>query len=128
MAALGAPLAALTLGLMLVIVLGVLLISTVGLFPGTPLFFVFAYTVCAQVPTEPGEVLPRLLVGLAGAAFAWLVTMSGWLLRRAAPDGGADRYKPLARQPRVNVAAYRDGLVWLSIGQMLVGVLVAGGL
>ena len=126
MAALGAPLAALTLGLMLVIVLGVLLISSAGLFPGTPLFFVFAYTVCAQVPTDFDQVLPRLLVGVAGAAFAWLVTMSGWLLRRAAPDRGL--FKTLPRQPTVNLAAYRDKLVWLSIGQMLVGVLVAGGL
>ena len=128
MAALGAPLALLTLGLMLLIVVGVLLISTMGLFPGTPLFFVFAYTVCAQVPTEPDQVLPRLLVGLAGAGFAWLVTMSGWLLRRAAPKQSAPMFKQLPRQPKVNLAAYRDGRVWLSITQMLVGVVVAGGL
>ena len=128
LAALGAPLVALTLGLMLVIVLGVLLISSAGLFPGTPLFFVFAYTVCAQVPTDFDQVLPRLLVGVAGAAFAWLVTMSGWLLRRAAPDRGAGLFKALPRQPTVNLAAYRDPMVWLSIGQMLVGALVAGGL
>ena len=128
LAALGAPLAALTLGLMLVIVLGVLLISSAGLFPGTPLFFVFAYTVCAQVPTEPDQVLTRLLVGVAGAAFAWLVTMSGALLRRAAPERSAPLFKELPRQPRVNLAAYRDGRVWLSIGQMVVGSLIAGGL
>lgn len=75
LAAIAAPLLWLTLGLLVLIVLGVLLINTTGLFPGTPLFFVFAYTVCAQVPTEPGQVLPRLLVGLAGAGFAWLITM-----------------------------------------------------
>ncbi|WEO76686.1 FUSC family protein [Cryobacterium sp. SO2] len=128
MAAIGAPLALLTLGLMAVIVLGVLLISSTGLFPGTPLFFVFAYTVCAQVPTEPGDVLPSLLVGAAGAAFAWLVTMSGWAVRKAAPERSAALFKALPRRPRINRAAYRDRLVWLSIAQMLVGVLVAGGL
>ena len=128
MAAIGAPLALLTLGLMFVIVLGVLLISTAGLFPGTPLFFVFAYTVCAQVPTDPADVLPSLVVGVAGAAFAWTVTMSGWAVRRAAADRSAALFKELPRHPRINPAAYRDKLVWLSIGQMLVGVLVAGGL
>ena len=127
-AVIGAPLAVLTLGLMLVIVLGVLLISSSGLFPGTPLFFVFAYTVCAQVPTEPGDVLPSLLVAAAGAGFAWLVTMSGWAVRRAAPERYGALFKDLPRQPRLNRAAYRDRLVWLSITQMLVGVLIAGGL
>lgn len=37
-------------------------------------------------------------------------------------------FKPLPRQPRVDLAAYRHGRVWLSIAQMLVGVVVAGGL
>jgi len=128
MAAVSAPLPLLTLGLVLVIVFGVLLIASTGLFPGTPLFFVFAYTVCAQVPTEPGQVWPRLLVGAAGAAFAWLVTMSGALLRLAAPTDGTGLFKPLPRKPVLYPAAYRDRLVWLSIGQMVVGVLVAGGL
>ncbi|TFC03737.1 FUSC family protein [Cryobacterium adonitolivorans] len=128
LAVFGAPLGLLTAGLIVVLVLGVLLVNTMGLFPSTALFFVFAYTVCAQVPTEPDQVLSRLLVGLVGAAFAWMVTMSGWLLRRAAPERSAPLFKRLPRQPRVNPAAYRDGRVWLSIGQMVVGSLVAGGL
>lgn len=128
MAAVGAPLALLTLGLVLVLVLGVLLIATMGLFPGTPLFFVFAYTVVSQVPVEREEVVPRLLVGLAAAAFAWLVTMSGWLLRRSAPARATPLFKELPRQPRFNPAAYRDARVWLSIGQMVVGALISGGL
>lgn len=128
LAAVGAPLWLLTAGLVVVLVSGVLLISTMGLFPGTPLFFVFAFTVCSQVPTDPDQVLTRLLVGVAGAAFAWVVTMSGWLLRRAAPEGSAPLFKQLPRQPLVNLAAYRDARVWLSIAQMVVGSLIAGGL
>ncbi|MGY4857982.1 FUSC family protein [Cryobacterium sp. AP23] len=128
LAAIGAPLWLLTVGLVVVLVTGVLLVNTMGLFPGTPLFFVFAYTVCSQVPTEPDQVASRLLVGVAGAAFAWLVTMSGALLRRAAPERSAPLFKQLPRQPRVNLAAYRSGRVWLSIGQMVVGSLIAGGL
>jgi hypothetical protein len=128
LATVGAPTGLLAAGLVVVLVTGVLLINTMGLFPGTPLFFVFGFTVCSQVPTEPDQVLPRLLVGVAGAAFAWLVTMSGALLRRAVPGKSATMFKPLPRQPRVDLAAYRKGLVWLSIGQMVVGSLIAGGL
>ena len=127
MAAVGATLPLLTLGLVVVIVLGVLLISTTGLFPGTPLFFVFAYAVCAQVPTQPGAVPTLVLVGLAGAAFAWLITLSGWLLRRSAPGTSGRRFKQLPRQPRLNLRAYRDRLVWLSILELVVGVIIAGG-
>ncbi|MGO4783354.1 FUSC family protein [Cryobacterium sp. W22_MBD10_FK3] len=128
LAAVGAPLWLLTCGLVVVLVTGVLLVNTMGLFPGTPLFFVFAFTVCSQVPTEPDQVAPRLLVGLAGAAFAWLVTMSGALLRRVVPERSAPLFKQLPRQPRVNLRACRSGRVWLSIAQMVVGSLVAGGL
>lgn len=128
MSAIGAPLELLTLGLVVVLVLGVLLISTMGLFPGTPIFFVFAFTVVSQVPVAPAEVLPRLLVGVAAATFAWLLTMSGWLLRRLIPDRADRLFKVLPRQPRFNPTAYRDGRVWLSIGQMVVGGVVAGGL
>jgi uncharacterized membrane protein YccC len=128
LAVLGAPMWLLTVGLVVILVTGVLLVNTVGLFPGTPLFFVFAFAVCSQVPTEAGQVLPRLLVGVVGAAFAWLVTMSGWLLRRLAPGRAAPLFKQLPRQPLVDLAAYRNGRVWLSIGQMVLGSLVAGGL
>ena len=128
LAAIGAPLGLLASGLVVVLVTGVLLVGAMGLFPGTPLFFVFAYTVCSQVPTAPDQVVPRLLVGLAGAAFAWVVTMSGWLVRRAAPETSAPLFKQLPRQPRLNPAVYREGRVWLSIGQMVVGSLIAGGL
>jgi uncharacterized membrane protein YccC len=128
LAVVGAPLWLLTAGLVVVLVTGVLLVNTMGLFPTTPLFFVFAFAVCSQVPTEAEQVLPRLLVGVAGAAFAWLVTMSGWLLRRAVPGRAARMFKQLPRQPEVDLAAYRNSRVWLSIAQMVLGSLAAGGL
>jgi hypothetical protein len=128
LAASGAPLWLLTAGLVVVLVTGVLLINTMGLFPGTPLFFVFGFTVCSQVPTQADQIVPRLLVGVAGAAFAWLVTMSGALVRRAAPERSAALFKQLPRQPRFDPTAYRNGRVWLSIGQMVAGSLIAGGL
>ena len=124
----GAALPALVLGLMLVITAGILVASTYGLFPGTPIFFVFAYLVCAQVPAPEDEVLPRLLVAVASAALAWLLTMSGWAARRLAGDRSGDLFKELPRTPLLRPAAYRDAQVWLTILQNLVGVLLAGGL
>ena len=128
MAAIGAELLLLVLGLVGVIVVGILVASTWGLFPGTPLFFVFAYAVCAQVPTPPEEIVVRLLVAVGAAAFAWLLTMSGWAVRRLAGDRSNDLFKPLPRRPRLHPAAYRDGQVWFTIAQNVVGALVAGGL
>lgn len=49
-----ASLLVLTLGLVVVISLGIVVASTAGLFPATPIFFVFGYAVVAQVPT-PGR-------------------------------------------------------------------------
>ncbi|TFD32620.1 FUSC family protein [Cryobacterium cryoconiti] len=123
-----AALPALVLGLVFVITAGILVASTYGLFPGTPIFFVFAYLVCAQVPAPANEVLPRLLVAVASAALAWLLTMSGWAARRLAGDRSGDLFKQLPRTPVLRPAAYRDGQVWFTILQNLVGVLIAGGL
>jgi uncharacterized membrane protein YccC len=111
-----------------VITAGILTASTAGLFPGTPIFFVFAYAVCAQLPTPTAEAGPRMLVGVSAAAFAWLLTMSGWGLRRLAGDHSSELFKALPREALVRPKAYRDPQVWLTIAQNVVGVLLAGGL
>ena len=123
-----ATLPAVVLGLMLVITAGILVASTYGLFPGTPIFFVFAYLVCAQVPAPANELLPRLLVAVASAALAWLLTMSGWAFRRLAGDRSGDLFKQLPRTPLLRPTAFRDAQVWLTILQNLIGVLAAGWL
>ena len=123
-----AALPALVLGLMMVITVGILVASTYGLFPGTPIFFVFAYLVCAQVAVPENELLPRLLVAVASAALAWLLTMSGWAARRLAGHRSDDLFKLLPRTPLLRPAAYREAQVWFTVLQNLVGVLLAGGL
>ncbi|WP_241977038.1 FUSC family protein [Cryobacterium sp. Sr8] len=128
MAVAGAPVPVVAAGLLLVITVGILVASTVGLFPGTPVFFVFAYLVCAEVPTPADEVWPRMLLAAAAAAFAWLLVMSGWVIRRLAGDRSTDLFKRLPREGRLHSAAYRDRQVWLTIAQNLVGVLAAGGI
>ncbi|RNE63999.1 FUSC family protein [Cryobacterium tepidiphilum] len=115
-------------GLIVVIVAGILLSATAGLFPPTPIFFVFAYTVCAQVPTRAADVGLLLAVAAASAAFAWLLTMSGWAVRRVVGERSADWFKGLPRRGVVNPVAYRDAEVWRTIAQNVVGVLIAGAL
>ncbi|WP_022885977.1 FUSC family protein [Glaciibacter superstes] len=124
----GASLLVVTAGLIAVIVAGILLASIVGLFPSTPIFFVFAYLVCSQSPTPADEAWLRLLVGVIAAMFAWVLTMSGWLLRRVAGTKRAELFKKLPRRSSVRRAAWRDSRVWLAIAQNIVGVLIAGGL
>jgi len=123
-----AALPVLAVGLVVVIVAGLLLAAAVGLFPLTPIFFVFAYTVCSQVPTPQSEVGPRMFVGVIAAVFAWLLTLSGWLIRRAAAEAPAGLFKALPRHSHVRGAAFHDERVWLAIVQNVIGVLVAGGL
>jgi len=128
MAVTAPPLPVLAAGLIVVIVAGSLLSATAGLFPPTTIFFVFAYTVCAQVPTRAGDTAMLLAVAVASAAFAWLITMSGWALRRLAGERSPDLFKGLSRRAQINWSAYRDGPVWRTIGQNVVGVLIAGAI
>ena len=85
-----------------------------------------AYLVCAQVPAPANELLPRLLVAVASAALAWLLTMSGWAFRHLAGNRSGDLFKQLPRTPLLRPNAFRDAQVWLTILQNLVGVLAAG--
>ncbi|TFD81902.1 FUSC family protein [Cryobacterium psychrophilum] len=123
-----APLFVLTLGLVAVLAVGIIVASTAGLFPATPVFFVFGYAVVAQLPTPGDEFWPRFLVAVAAASFAWTLTMSGWLLRRVAGERSDALFKNLLYGALVRPAAYRDRRVWFSVAQNVVGALLAGGL
>ncbi|GAA1439956.1 FUSC family protein [Leifsonia poae] len=131
-AALGEPLWLLAPLLLVIVAGGTLLAATFQLIPAQPLFFVFALLVCAAVPTPAADIVPRVLLAASVAVFSWLLTMSGWLLRRAR---GLDRgvfgelfFKELRRAPSVDRGAVRDLRVWLTIAQNLLGVLIAGGI
>ncbi len=131
-AALGEPFWLLVPLLLLVVAGGTVLASTFQLLPAQPLFFVFALLVCAAVPTPADEILLRVGLAAATAVFSWLLTMSGWVLRRA---GRADRggiapflYKDLRRRPGIDRSAVGDARVWLTAAQNVVGVLIAGGI
>lgn len=131
-AAAGEPLWLVTLLLVLIVVAGTLLATAFQLLPAQPLFFVFALLVCAAIPTTPADVLPRVGLAAAVAVFAWLLTMSGWLVRRWAGDRaaktGAVLLKKLHRRPGVDAGVLHDGRVWLTAAQNVAGVLLAGGI
>jgi hypothetical protein len=124
----GEPLALLVPALLVVVAGGTILASTFQLLPTQPLFFVFALLVCAAVPTPVAEVPLRLGIAVAVAGFAWLLTMSGWALRRVVPVARRTLLKQLRRRPALNGSAFRDPHVWLTVGQNVLGVLIAGGI
>ncbi|WP_158865534.1 FUSC family protein [Leifsonia sp. AG29] len=143
----GEPLALLALLLVVVVAAGTILATAFQLLPSQPLFFVFALLVCAAVPTPPREALPRIALAAAVAAFSWLLTLSGWAIRRTVggrasgtasrPDGGSRTegllgssglLKELRRRPGVDLGAAKDWRVWLTVAQNVVGVLLAGAI
>lgn len=132
-AVLGEPLWLLTLLLVVIVTAGTLVATAFQLLPAQPLFFVFALVVCAAVPTSAADALPRIGLAAAVAAFCWLLTMSGWVVRRLAGRERLERrntvlLKELRRRPVVDRAVLRDPRVWLTIAQNVLGVLIAGGI
>lgn len=133
LAVLGEPLALVAVALVVVVGGGTLFVTVFQMVPPQALFFVFALLVCAAVPTAPAEALPRIGLAAAAAAFAWLLTMSGWVIRRipGTSRGALARsglVTELRRRPGIDLAATRDPRVWLTVAQNVVGVLIAGGI
>lgn len=129
----GEPLPLVALALIVVVGGGTLFVTVFQMVPPQALFFVFALLVCAAVPTRAEDALPRIGLAAASAAFAWLLTMSGWAIRRIP---GVSRgllartglINDLRRRPALDVGAFRDPRVWLTVAQNVVGVLLAGGI
>ncbi|WP_240036788.1 FUSC family protein [Leifsonia flava] len=124
----GAPLGLVAAVLGLVIVGGVLLTVTLGLFPPTPLFFVFGFLICAEIPTTADEIGIRMVITIAAAGFAVLLSLSGWVLRRAAGGREGRYFSSLGRLPTPRPRAYRDAAVWINIAQLVLGSAVAGSI
>ncbi|MFC9560345.1 FUSC family protein [Agromyces sp. NPDC056965] len=113
--------------LALVVAVVILVYNTLGVTPSGPLFAVFAVLVCAAQPVDDGSGWLRWGVAAAAVAFAWLLAMSGWLLRRAVRTREQAIFKALPRQAPVRARAYADARVWLNIAQNVLAALAAGG-
>lgn len=125
LAAVSAPFFVQVVGLLVVITAGILVAARAGLFPPTPLFFVFGYAVCALIPVPAGQLAWRILLALASAVFAWLLVMSGWALRRVAARR-PHLFKELPRRYAVRRRPWRDPAVLTVLAQSLIGALAAG--
>ena len=127
----GEPLPLVAIALVVVVGGGTLFVTVFQMVPPQSLFFVFALLVCAGVPTPAADALPRIGLAAVTAAFAWLLTMSGWAIRRipGVSNGFLARtglVNELRRRPNLDLAALRDPRVWLTVAQNVVGVLIAG--
>lgn len=127
LAVLGEPLALVAPALVIIVGGGTLLVSAAQLLPSQPLFFVFALLVCANIPSTAAEAWPRIGLAAVVAVFSWLLTMSGWLVRRLAGGRRSVLLKELRRRPQLDRTVLTDPRVWLTVSQNVVGVLIAGG-
>lgn len=85
---------------------GVVLSSVMRWIPFGPIFYVFGFSVCEIIPTTLSQVLPRIGLAVAAAAFSWLVCMSGYVVRQRAPGVVRGRLRELTPpSPRVPGAA-----------------------
>ena len=126
-AATGAPLWVTGIVLVAVTTAGTLVAMSFDLLPRGALFFVFALLVCAQVPTPAAEWGERMFVAVCSAAFAWLLGMSGAVLRRWAPARLLPAFRTLERVPRRRRVT-SEPRVWLAVAQNGVGGVAAGAL
>jgi hypothetical protein len=129
----GEPLPLVALALVVVVGGGTLFVTVFRMIPPQALFFVFALLVCAAVPTPATDAVPRVGLAAVTAAFAWLLTMSGWAIRRipGVATGFLSRrglISDLRRSPSIDRSALSDPRVWLTVVQNVVGVLLAGGI
>ncbi|WP_022894173.1 FUSC family protein [Agromyces subbeticus] len=122
-----APLAIEAAVLAAVIALVIVVFNTLGVTPSGPLFAVFAVLVCAAQPID-GDGWLQFAVAASAASFAWLLSMSGWLLRRLAGRREASLFKALPRRAPVRARAYADPRVWLNVVQNILAALAAGAI
>lgn len=94
-----------TLGLLAVIAAGVLLTSILQWIPRGAIFLVFAFLGCSMKPLGEATLAEVVLVSSLSVGFAWVVGMSGFLLRLI--PSVRDRLRPLNRTP-----ARRIGAAW----------------
>ncbi|GAA1810518.1 FUSC family protein [Agromyces neolithicus] len=126
LAAADAPLWAEALALVAVLIVGTLVVAVARLGPPTTLFFVFALLVCAEVPTPTDQVAVRIAITALSAAFAFGLSVSGWMLRRFGGERVRAVLKELPKHPPARFDALGDRAVWLNIAQVVLAAVGAG--
>ncbi|MGN8050843.1 FUSC family protein [Curtobacterium sp. 22159] len=122
----GSPLWLQAVGLVLVLVVAVCTLSTLRTIPAQPIFPTFAFVVSALVPVKPADVPLVATIIVCSVAWAWVVAMSGWALRRVFHPRAPHRFRPLADRKHRTLEVLRAPALWETVGLNVVGALVAG--
>jgi hypothetical protein len=123
---LGAPLWLQAVGLVVVLVVAVCTLSTLRAIPAQPIFPVFAFVVSALVPMRPADVPLVTTIIVCSVVWAWLVAMSGAVLRRVFHPHAPHRFRPLADRKHRSLAVLGTPALWETVALNVVGSLVAG--
>ncbi|QGQ20190.1 FUSC family protein [Cellulomonas sp. JZ18] len=123
---LDAPVWAAAVGLVVVLVAGVCVIGWLQGVPPQPIFPVFAYLTLLQVPLAPHE-LPRVAaITLGSVAWAWGVSLVGYVVRAVLGARLPGLFAPLGRGAGRTAAVLRDPALWRSAALVVLGALTAG--
>lgn len=122
----GSPLWLQATGLVVVIVVAVCTLSTLRTIPAQPIFSVFAFVVSALVPLRPADVPLVATIIVCSVVWAWLVAMSGSVLRRVLHPRAPHRFRPLAPRKERSLGILRTAALWETVALNVVGSLVAG--
>jgi hypothetical protein len=125
-ALIGSPLWLQAVGLVLVLVVAVCTLSALQTIPAQPIFPVFAFVVSALVPVRPADLPLVATIIVCSVAWAWLVAMSGAVLRRVFHPRAPHRFRPLAQRKHRSLAVIRTAALWETVALNVVGSLVAG--
>ena len=125
-ALLGSPLWLQTVGLVVVLVVAVGTLSTLQTIPAQPIFPVFAFVVSALVPVRPADVPVVATIIVCSVAWAWLVAMSGAVIRLVVHPRAPHVFRPIAPRKHRSLAILRSSALWETVALNVVGALVAG--
>ncbi len=124
----GSPLWLQGTGLVVVLVVAVCTLSALQTIPAQPIFPVFAFCVSALVPIRPDDLPLVASIILGSVAWAWLVAMSGGVIRRLLHPHAPHVFRPIAARKHRSLAVLRTPALWETVALNVVGAVVAGGI
>ncbi|MGU3411534.1 FUSC family protein [Microbacterium sp. M1A1_1b] len=124
----GAALWLQAVGLVVVLVVAVGTLSALRTIPAQPIFPTFAFVVSALVPLRPADLPVVTAIVLGSVMWAWLVAMSGAVVRRVGHPRAPHRFRPLAEPKQRSLAVLRTPALWETVALNVVGALVAGAI
>ncbi|SBN63850.1 Fusaric acid resistance protein-like [Curtobacterium sp. 9128] len=124
----GAPLWLQAVGLVVVLVVAVCTLSTLRSIPAQPIFPTFAFLVSSLVPLRPSDLPLVATIIVCSVAWAWLVAMSGFVIRRVWHPRAPHRFRPLAPMKERGFGILRTPALWETVALNVVGALVAGAI